>query len=80
MDRLREYIPTQIVAEFLREEFKCDAIIYRSAMHKDGNQDNRNMVIFSKYGMFVENGIVSLSKWHKVTISNVTYEMDKLVF
>jgi hypothetical protein len=41
----REYIPTQIVAEYLREYFTCDAVIYKSSLHRDDKMDNRNIVI-----------------------------------
>ena len=45
-ERQREFIATQIVAEYLREYFGCDAVIYRSAMHKGSEIENRNIVIF----------------------------------
>jgi hypothetical protein len=48
LDRQREYIPTQIVAEYLREYFGCDAVIYRSSMIKDRNQESRNIVLLNK--------------------------------
>ena len=41
------YIPTQIIAEYLKEHFGCEAIIYKSAMHKAGNEETRNIVIFN---------------------------------
>ena len=53
LDRQREYIPTQIVAEYLREYFGCDAVIYRSSMIKDGNQESRNIVLLNKGEAFV---------------------------
>jgi hypothetical protein len=34
-ERQREYIATQIVAEYLRRYFGCDAVIYRSSMERD---------------------------------------------
>jgi hypothetical protein len=52
-DRQREYIPTQIVAEYLREYFGCDAVIYRSSMIKDRNQESRNIVLLNKGDPFV---------------------------
>ncbi len=52
-DRQREYIPTQIVAEYLREYFGCDAVIYRSSMIKDRNRESRNIVLLNKGDAFV---------------------------
>jgi hypothetical protein len=52
-DRQREYIPTQIVAEYLREYFACDAVIYRSSMIKDRNRESRNIVLLNKGRPFV---------------------------
>lgn len=46
--RQRDYIPTQIVAEYLRTFFGCAGIIYASAVTKEGGQGNKNIVIFSK--------------------------------
>jgi hypothetical protein len=47
-DRQREYIPTQIVAGYVRDYFGCDAVIYRSSMIKDRNQESRNIVLLKK--------------------------------
>jgi len=52
----REYIATQIVAEYLREYFACDAVIYKSSMHRDDKMDNRNIVILNKGAEFVGAG------------------------
>jgi hypothetical protein len=34
-ERQREYIATQIVAEYLKSYFGCDAVIYKSSMQRD---------------------------------------------
>ena len=39
-EKQRAYIATQIVAEYLREYFECDAVIFRSSMHKGDEADN----------------------------------------
>src|SRR5262249_37666705 len=54
-EKQREYIATQIVAEYLREYFECDAVIFRSSMHKGEQSDNRNVVIFYRGIDFVGN-------------------------
>jgi hypothetical protein len=80
LDRPREYIPTQIVAEYLREQFNCDAVIYRSAMHKDGTKDNRNIVIFNNETDFIgssQENLLSLSGHVTVEIADVIYKTVK---
>jgi hypothetical protein len=73
-EKQREYIATQIVAEYLKEYFECDAVIYRSSMHKDGNADNRNIVIFyNRAGFIGESGFLKLSKHDVLDVSNVVY-------
>lgn len=52
-DRQREYIPTQIVADYLRRFFSCDAVIYRSAMTSNPTADNRNIVVLNQGKPFV---------------------------
>lgn len=46
-DKQREYIPTQIVAEYLAECFGCDAVIYRSAMTRTFEAEGRNIVFLN---------------------------------
>lgn len=55
-EKQREYIATQIVAEYLREYFDCDAVIYRSSMHKGREIENRNIVIFGQQIDFLGGG------------------------
>lgn len=47
-ERQREYIATQIVAEYLKTYFSCDAVIYRSSMQRDEGAENRNIVILHR--------------------------------
>jgi hypothetical protein len=75
-EKQREYIATQIAAEYLREYFGCDAVIYRSSMHKSNETDNRNIVIFYKGTEFVGQGtgsILSLSRHHVTEIADIVY-------
>jgi hypothetical protein len=74
-EKQREYIATQIVAEYLREYFDCDAVIYRSSMHKGEDVDNRNVVIFYRGDDFIEGArrTVSLSRRYVTTIADVVY-------
>src|ERR1019366_6871199 len=60
-DRQREYIPTQIVAEYIREYFGCDAVIYRSSMIKDRDKESRNIVFLNRGEAFTgtQSGLVA---------------------
>jgi hypothetical protein len=76
-EKQREYIATQIVAEYLREYFKCDAVIFRSSMHKGQEIENRNIVIFGSQGDFLGGGsrqILDLKSHSIRQVSNVTFE------
>lgn len=74
-ERQREYIATQIVAEYLKSFFGCDAIIYRSSMQRDATDDNRNIVILNREG-FVGNEdpcVVSYVDWSLQEVTDVKY-------
>lgn len=76
-EKQKEYIATQIVAEYLREFFKCDAVIYQSSMHKgkDGI-DNRNIVILNRGASFVGTG-----EGHVLSIARpVVKEVTDVIF
>jgi RES domain len=82
-ERQREYIATQIVAEYLREYFNCDAIIYQSSMHKSDQDDNRNIVILNRGIDFVgpaATSILALSRRDVRHIMNVSYEISTIPF
>lgn len=73
-EKQREYFATQIVAEYLREYFGCDAVIYKSSMIRSGDADNRNVVIFYKGSEFVGNEqVLSLSRHHVANVQDVVY-------
>jgi hypothetical protein len=73
-EKQREYIATQIVAEYLREYFECDAVIYKSSMLKNGEADNRNIVIFYRGSDFVgKERMLTLSKYHVANVLDVVY-------
>src|SRR5262249_24396327 len=76
-DKQREYIPTQIVAEYLKNYFGCDAVIYRSSMTKGRSAESRNIVILNKGQPFAgtEAAALSLSKYWIKEILNVKYEL-----
>jgi hypothetical protein len=82
-ERQREYIATQMVAEYLREYFNCDAVIYRSSMHKGDKADNRNIVILNRGVDFVGAAaphVLSLSQSSVREIRNVTYDIGTSPF
>ncbi|MET4149065.1 RES family NAD+ phosphorylase [Bradyrhizobium sp. RT7b] len=74
-ERQREYIATQIVAEYLKSYFGCDAVIYKSSMQRDGAQDNRNIVILHRKA-FVgteDPSVVSYVDWSLQEVTDVRY-------
>ncbi|UGV24673.1 hypothetical protein E0H22_02620 [Rhodopseudomonas boonkerdii] len=82
-ERQREYIATQIVAEYLKSYFGCDAIIYRSSMQRDKADDNRNIVILNRDG-FVGDAdpcVLAYTGWSMQEVTDVRYTtVDGLVF
>ena len=82
-ERQREYIATQIVAEYLREYFNCDAIIYQSSMHKSDKHDNRNIVIVNMGADFIgaaPTSSLALAQHNIRSIENVTYDISEIWF
>ena len=80
-EKQREYISTQIVAEYLREHFDCDAVIYQSSMHKSEKVDTRNIVILNRGADFVgESGVLSLLRHEVVGVADVVYTTFKSPF
>jgi len=76
-EKQREYIATQIVAEYLREHFDCDAVIYKSSMVKGNKTDNRNIVILDRGVDFVGTGQVLLLARHDIEdIDDITYQIS----
>ena len=76
-DKQREYIPTQIVAEYLGECFGCDAVIYRSSMMKEHDKESRNIVLLNKGAAFIGDACSSLVyRSHKIkTVRNIVYDL-----
>lgn len=80
-EKQREYIATQIVAEYLREYFGCNAVIYRSSLHNSEKADNRNIVIFYRDKDFVGKDAALSLKRHCITnVSNVVYTTYQMSF
>lgn len=74
-EKQREYIATQIVAEYLREHFGCDAVIYKSSMVKGHQADNRNIVILDRGVEFVGAGqALALARHDIKDIRDVLYQ------
>ena len=75
-ERQREYIATQIVAEYLKSFFGCDAIIYRSAMQRDEEQDVRNIVILNRDGFVGEADpyVLSYSGWSMEDVRSAVHD------
>lgn len=74
-ERQREYISTQIVAEYLKSSFGCDAVIFRSSMQRDETQDSRNIVILNRK-TFVgteDPSVVSYLDWSMREVTDVRY-------
>lgn len=79
-EKQKEYIPTQIVAEYIRDIFNCDAIIYKSSAHKNGNTTNRNIVFLNKEKEFVgeEDAAILAFMRHEIKeIANIVYETSE---
>lgn len=82
-ERQREYIATQIVAEYLKTHFGCDAVIYKSSMQRDDAEDNRNIVILHRE-TFVgteDPGVISYVDWSLQDVIDVRYStVDGMAF
>jgi hypothetical protein len=78
----REYIATQIVAEYLREFFESEGVIYKSSMHKDDKMDNRNIVILNRGVEFVgtDKSVLAYVRHEIKSIDNVIYEIAASLF
>lgn len=76
-EKTREYIPTQIVAEYLREHFACGGVIYASSMQRDNELDNRNVVFLNRGDDF--RGLLKLARYDLKEIRDVVYKMDDAI-
>jgi hypothetical protein len=76
-EKRMEYIPTQIAAEYIREIFHCDAIIYNSSITGGDAGDNRNIAIFRSDIDFLdgEAGVLEYAGCGKCWIAGVRYDV-----
>lgn len=81
-ERQREYIATQIVAEYLRSFFGCDAVIFKSSMQRDDTQDNRNIVILHRDSFVGAGGpnVLSYVDWSLQEVTDVRYSVSDGTF
>jgi hypothetical protein len=67
-----EYIPTQVVAEYLKSVFNCDAIIYKSSLLKNSaDKYGKNIVLLSKQSG--RSSTVKLKTHLRMKTSNILY-------
>lgn len=80
-DKQREYIPTQIVAEYLGECFGCDAVIYRSSMVKEYDKESRNIVLLNKGVPFSgePNSPLSFRRHEIREVGNIIYQLSDYI-
>jgi len=82
-ERQREYIATQIVAEYLQSYFGCDAVIYGSSMQRDQGTEKRNIVVLHRE-IFIGGeapGVLSYVSWSLKEIRDVRYTIiDSNIF
>jgi RES domain len=72
-----QYISTQVVAEYLKEYFSCEAVIYRSSVVREHGTGTRNIVILPRAENFV-GGDAAVLKYQNFTVKtvlDVTYEL-----
>lgn len=76
--RQLEYIPTQIIAEYLSEHFGCDAVIFKSSLFETHTSSERNIVIFNKGTEFVAEGnaLLRYVSHQLKSVDNVTYQVS----
>ncbi|WP_198137022.1 RES family NAD+ phosphorylase [Nitrobacter hamburgensis] len=74
-ERQREYIATQIVAEYLQNYFNCDAVIYQSAMQRDEAAEKRNIVVLHRETFVGPDDpcVLSYVNWSLKEIRDVRY-------
>ena len=81
-EKQRQYISTQIVAEYLKEYFGCEAVIYSSSMIRDRSAENRNVVFLPRAEGFVgdDTAVLKYERYDVKEILNVTYELARSPF
>jgi hypothetical protein len=77
-----QYISTQIVAEYLKQYFGCEAVIYSSSVVRDPAADRRNIVVLPRAEGFVgENMAVLKYRVFAVKeVRDVSYQLVEDLF
>ena len=77
-NKTRDYIPTQVLTEYIQEHFDVDAIIFFSSLFSDEEEgDRRNIVLLSKKfadGNFGEALSIKKDKVSIKSVTNIQYE------
>jgi hypothetical protein len=78
-EKQRQYIPTQIVSEYLKIYFGCEAVIYRSSVTNDKAKENRNIVVLPRADSFTEgDGALLRHKSFKIMeVENLVYKITE---
>jgi hypothetical protein len=76
-DKHLQYISTQIVAEYLQEYFRCEAVIYKSAVVRDETSENRNVVFLPRADGFAgkDDAILKYDRLEVLSVEDVTYQL-----
>ena len=72
-DKEYEYIPTQILAEYIKERFKVDGIVFMSSLYEDG----KNVVLFLQENNRNQK-VLSYNSKDFYSIERMRYESKKL--
>lgn len=81
-EKRRDYIPTQIAAEYLNQYFDFDAIIYHSAVVSGRSREHRNIVFLPRADFFVGGGeeILKFSRFQILQVEDVNYTLSDIRF
>ena len=78
-EKQRQYISTQIVAEYVKEYFGCEAVICRSSMIRDRSAENRNIVFLPRAESFVggDTAVLRYERYDVKEVMDVTHELAR---
>ena len=81
-EKQRQYISTQIVAEYLKEYFGSEAVIYSSSVVRGPAAENHNIVFLPRAESFVEGetAILKYQCFDVKEVEDVTYQLAKRPF
>ena len=81
-ERQRHYISTQIVAEYLKEYFDCDAVIYRSAAVGQSERAAKNIVLLPRGTEFVagDTPLLGFEGYEIKTVTSIQYQLEAPLF